>query len=141
MLKLSGRHWTAFYDLTIRERLEVGKDMRIGNSLFSLRLAKPSYGQLGEEFGVRYYFTLEDSVEDCPEFLIPMDVLQVLAEQNSLVLESIMPFNDFYTKYQEYSKYETLLHRMEVVGRDGSFLSEDEREIAELYLTFCFRKV
>lgn len=115
--------------------------MRIGNSLFDLRLAESSYGRLDEDFGVRYYFTLEDSVEDCPEFLIPMDVLQSLAERNNLVLESIIPLNEFYTKYHSHPKYETLLHRMEVVGRDGSFLSEEERQIAELYLTFCFRKV
>lgn len=79
-------------------------------------------------------------MDECPEYLIPMDELIRLGEKYGLVLETCRTFPEMYMRYREDREYEALLHRMDVVSSDGTFLSEEEREVAELYIAFCFRK-
>lgn len=117
----------------------------IGNSLYSITLdARHSISSLQDisasPYGKRFFFSLEGAIEECPEYLIPMTELIRIAAPHGLFLEKVLSFPDFYMYYREQGEYERLLHRMGVVGDDGSFLSEAEREVAELYLIFCFRK-
>ncbi len=120
----------------------------LSNSLFCLSFPPPPPGSgdgrahiLRDDFGVRYTFTLEDAVEACPEFLVPLAVLTRIAARHGLVVHEILPFADFYGKYSRVPKYERQLHRMHVVSPDGAFLTDEERAVAELYIVFCFRKV
>ncbi|PJF17063.1 hypothetical protein PSACC_03130 [Paramicrosporidium saccamoebae] len=120
----------------IRERLGDGDE--ISNSVYQLSIADKS--TLNQDFGAQIYFTLEDAVEKCPEFLIPMSKLKQLAHENGLVLERCMPFPEVYQRYCNDRDYGPLLRRMNVVGDRGEFLTDEERKVAELYLVFCFRK-
>lgn len=104
-----------------------------------------------EKFGQKYNFSLWGSLEDCPEFLIPLSLLEKVALSKGMRLEAALPFKEFFERYSQRPEYEFLLRKMRVVGPlqgevvDGKsdaneFLSKVEEEIAELYLAFCFRK-
>jgi mRNA (guanine-N7-)-methyltransferase len=120
----------------IRERL--GTSNEISNSVYRLSIADKS--TLHQDFGAQIHFSLEDAVEECPEFLIPMSKLTQLAQENGLVLERCMSFPEVYQRYCKDHDYGPLLRKMNVVGVRGEFLSDEERDVAELYLVFCFRK-
>lgn len=125
-----------------RERFRQSRDpMVISNPVYRIELARDSLERLhSQDYGVRYYFTLESAVEECPEYLIPMETLVPLARQHGLALEQVLSFPDAYMKYRQVPAFESLLHRMNVVGARDEFLSDEEREVAELYLIFCFRR-
>lgn len=115
--------------------------MVISNSVYRIELARKAREQLQtHDYGVRYYFSLESAVEECPEYLIPLETLVPLARQYGLILEQALSLPDAYMKYRQVPTFEALLHRMNVIGPRGEFLSDEEREVAELYLIFCFRK-
>lgn len=90
---------------------------------------------------MRYAFSLESAVDDCPEYLIPRGELLRLAGECGLQPVQIINFPEFYMKYRERPAYERLLSRMGVVGDRGEFLNEEEQEVAELYLVFAFKKI
>jgi mRNA (guanine-N7-)-methyltransferase len=125
----------------IRERLGESDGITIENSVFTLRLAEESRDHINDPYGVKYYFTLESAVEDCPEYLIPVEELTRLARKHGLEVVKIVSFPDFYMQYRREGEFEDMLHRMGVIGHDGNFLSEEERSVAELYLVFVFRKL
>lgn len=105
---------------------------------------------ISNSFGQKYNFSLWGALEDCPEFLIPLEMLEDIAKVSGLRLEAALPFKDFFERYSQRPEYEFLLRKMRVVGPLGNmgtdadpneFLSQVEEEIAELYLAFCFRKM
>lgn len=69
-----------------------------------------------------------------------MDILTGLAKSHNLQLQMCLSFPDFYMSRKDHPHYSNLLRYMNVLGRDGSFLSPEEQEVAELYVAFCFRK-
>lgn len=125
----------------IKERLS--KDHSFGNQFYNIHLDDSCLDRFNgnDPYGIKIFFTLEDAVEECPEYLIPISELDRLATTHNLRLEHATSFPDFYMKYRQYPEYERLLSRMGVVGHRGEFLSDEERAIAELYLVFCFRKL
>lgn len=117
------------------------KSTKIDNPVYRVQIADCSRdGCMEAVYGVRFYFTLESAVEECPEYLIPMPTLVEMAARHGLQVERTASFPDMYMRYRDSEPYSKLLWRMGVIGDDGGFLSEAEREVAELYLVFCFRK-
>lgn len=133
-------------DVIVDRLMQASDPSRIGNSVYSIAMDARHSAQSPQDilgsapYGKRFFFSLEGAVEECPEYLIPMAELVRIAAPHGLHLEKILSFPDFYMYYREEGEYERLLRRMGVVGEDGSFLSEEERQVAELYLVFCFRK-
>lgn len=117
---------------------------RMANDIFSLQFDIPPKDlHLDDEdiFGVRYVFHLEEAIDSCPEYLIPMSKLAALGKEVGLKLYYALPFGDFYTKYSGERHYHRLLSVMNVIDeRSGAFLSPAEQQVADLYLAFCFVK-
>ena len=82
-----------------------------GNQYFSIRFKNTKFTQ---PFGNIYEFYLEEAVgkkdpetgeiEYVEEWLIPLDELEKLLEQNGVVIETTMNFLEFYLKYREQYK-------------------------------------
>jgi len=127
----------------VSERLSA--KVKSANSVYSLRRFNddPSLSfPVGlSQYGSKYYFSLEEAVDNCPEYLVPMAELIRLAKSVDLELLMQRSFPEMYQHYCDVPEYNKLLHRMHVIGDDGSFLSDEEREVAELYLAFAFRKL
>lgn len=123
----------------IRRKFGAKEERKISNSIYSLRLDEgaeliPSYGQ-------RYFFALDEAIDDCPEYFIPFPMLECLAEEFGL--ESCMeePFQSFFLRFSEDPAHRDLLTRMNIIDRNDQLcLTPDEMEAAELYMAFAFRK-
>ena len=87
----------------------------------------------GHEFGSQYVFTLPDSVEKCPEFLVDTKVLRDLFAGHGVNLELVLPFPEFVDKYR--GSFPALHSRMGTPE-----LTPDEYEVVSLYNVLCFRK-
>ena len=78
-----------------------------------------------------------------PEWLTPIPVLESLAEEAGLELETAENFHEFYNKRRDASIYgaaHAALYNMKVLNRNGS-ISPDEWEVSRLYAALKFRKV
>eukprot|EP00850_Spirogloea_muscicola_P020402 SM000214S06796 [mRNA] locus=s214:112275:115008:- [translate_table: standard] len=89
-------------------------------------------------FGLEYNFHLEDAV-DCPEWLVPFDVLVSLAAEYGLHLRLRENFHDFIIRNSEVPDFGNLM--LKILGaRWSESISEDEWDAAHLYLVFAFSK-
>lgn len=116
-----------------------------GNQHFRVVFDQPLVGDGALEaaladhpFGRRYRFTLEDAVEDVPEYLVPKPVLVALAEAEGLTLVRWTNFVDFFG--DEMARNLELLKRMKVLQPPDFRLTEAEWEVAYLYSVFAFQK-
>ncbi|KAG8459146.1 hypothetical protein KFE25_002553 [Diacronema lutheri] len=89
-------------------------------------------------FGATYRFTLEDSVEDVPEWIVCKPVLVALAEAEGLKLVRWSNFHDFFE--EESGPQAELLRRMNVLPEPHHRQTEAEWEVAYLYTVFAFEK-
>lgn len=92
------------------------------------------------QYGIRYNFTLDQNVEDCPEYLVHFPMLEAVAQEYELELVLLKNFHDFYTEFNSdmYSEFQDLCGRMGV--QDGG-MSLDEWDAIYLYTAFAFKKV
>lgn len=103
-------------------------------------------------FGLQYTFTLVEGSDhaagvgdavNLPEWLTPLPVLESLAEEAGLVLESAENFHEFFANRRDpivYPMAHAALYNMKVLDRNGS-MSRDEWEISRLYVALKFRKI
>ncbi|KAJ1617754.1 guanine-N(7)-methyltransferase domain-containing protein [Pavlovales sp. CCMP2436] len=89
-------------------------------------------------FGVRYRFTLEDAVEDVPEYLIFKPVIERIAAEEGLKLVCWANFHDYFA--EQWSPQLELLKRMKVLPPPDHRMTEAEWEVAYLYTVFVFEK-
>ncbi|KAK4535645.1 hypothetical protein CDCA_CDCA05G1670 [Cyanidium caldarium] len=97
-------------------------------------------------YGIRYRFTLDENVEDCPEYLVHFPSLEVLArEEFGLELLLQMNFHEFFHTFalakDAPPTYRELLRVMRVFHPESHSLSSEEWDAAYLYTVFAFRKV
>ncbi|OSX74444.1 hypothetical protein BU14_0289s0023 [Porphyra umbilicalis] len=91
-------------------------------------------------YGIRYTFTLDTSVEDCPEYLVHFPSFEKLAVEYGLELLLLQNFHHFFKEYSASgSPYSDLLVRMRVLDETGT-MSADQWDAAYLYTVFAFRK-
>lgn len=95
----------------------------------------------GNAYGIRYLFTLDQNVEDCPEFLVHFPTFEQLALEYDLELLMQCNFHDFYKEFtaDNYDEYRNLFRNMKVVDETGT-MSPDEWDAIYLYTAFAFRK-
>ena len=107
----------------------------------------------GEElFGLEYTFTLVEGSDhgagvgdavNLPEWLNPIPVLQSLAAEAGLELESAENFHEFFSNRKDPSKCAIAhhaLYNMKVLDRNGS-IPPDNWDVSRLYCALKFRKV
>jgi len=131
--------------LVKRWRNEPQNHHSFGNSLFQVRFKPETPEQLQKKldpkkpFGVKYFFNLDDAIDQCPEFLLHMPTFVRLAKEYGLSLVLEMDFHEFFVYEHDKSKQKDLLQRMRVLNEQHTIPLE-EWEIASLYLVFVFRK-
>jgi mRNA (guanine-N7-)-methyltransferase len=94
----------------------------------------------GAQYGIRYAFTLDSNVEDCPEYLVHFPALEELAREYELELVLLSNFHSFFTEFNsdKYAEFRELCGRMGVLDGD---MSLDEWDAVYLYTAFAFKKI
>ncbi|KAL1529363.1 hypothetical protein AB1Y20_000315 [Prymnesium parvum] len=121
-------------------RLREAKELKYGNSIYSVQFDERHASKrfpTNEPFGVSYNFYLNESVENCAEYLVPLPVLSRLAASHGLELVEYCNFTDFFSR--EWKQNLDLLERMSVLPNDDS-ISEQEWEVSHAYMVVAFRK-
>ncbi|KAJ4975985.1 hypothetical protein NE237_001091 [Protea cynaroides] len=129
----------------IIKKLREVEGLAFGNSVYWIRFDE-EYSQkkfkASSPFGIKYKFHLEDAV-DCPEWVVPFHVFKSLAEEYDLELVFVKNSHEFVDEYLKKPEFAELMQRLGALGdgnQDLSTLSEDEWEVAYLYLAFVLRK-
>jgi len=102
-------------------RLRQSSGLSFGNDIYKITFDSKDSFPL---FGCRYNFYLE-GVVNCPEFLVNIDVLNILAQEQGLELVSMSTFSDFYDRYK----------------KQPFKLSKEEWEVLTLYVVIIYRKM
>ncbi|KAF3491321.1 mRNA cap methyltransferase [Arthroderma uncinatum] len=116
-----------------------------GNSIYRVRFPgkTPEDGIFRPAFGWKYFYFMEEAVEEIPEYVVPWEAFRALTEDYNLELQYRKPFLDIWREEKDDPVLGPLSERMGVRSRnDGSMLvNDDELEAAGLYHAFCFYKV
>jgi mRNA (guanine-N7-)-methyltransferase len=114
-----------------------------GNKIYKIRFHDIPPKDFSVTFGHKYDFFLEDAVGNVPEYCMPFDAFESLAQEYGFELLSRKPFLEMFDEAIEFGDSEVthLCQVMGVVKEDGSFgIAGDEREAAGIYTTFAFEK-
>lgn len=129
----------------IIKKLREAEGLTFGNSVYWISFDE-EYAQkkfrTSSPFGIQYKFHLEDAV-DCPEWIVPFNVFKSLAEEYDLKLVSVKNSHAFVDEFLKMPEFTELMRRLGALGdgnQDRSTLSQDEWDVAYLYLTFVLQK-
>lgn len=106
----------------------------IGNKLYRIEFEKPNSFP---NYGAKYNFFLQDSVENVPEYIIHIPTLIALAKLYDMELVLKKNFHQMYDECRQDEM--NLMYNMVDFEEDGSF-PESNWEIARLYLAVVFQK-
>lgn len=105
--------------------------LEFGNQYYTVKFEDR---HLDRPFGVKYTFTLSDSVVQCPEYLVDTNVLTLLASDHGLTVEMISPFPEFaQTHWQQFSSVAAKMHVRK--------LDASETAVSSLYNVVVMRKL
>lgn len=112
-------------------RRRASGSLEFGNKYYTVKFED---ADLDRPFGVKYTFTLSDSVVQCPEYLVDMDGFARIATDHGLVVETVLPFAQFaHNNRQQFSSVAAKMHVRDLVA--------DEMEVSSLYNVVVMRKV
>ena len=115
-----------------------------GNTLYQIRFEKQEKEKEENNnnnkkrrrlFGEKYFFSLQDAIDDCPEYLVHPQTFITLAAEYNLDLVQHEPFHQFYAKHVDRAQFHSLLTRMRADN-----ISMEEWEAIGIYSVFAFRK-
>jgi mRNA (guanine-N7-)-methyltransferase len=115
-----------------------------GNTIYKVQFPgqTPKDGVFRPPFGWKYFYFLEEAVEEVPEFVVPWEAFRALAEDYNLELEYRKPFREVWDDYKDDPVLGPLSERMGVRNRDGKLsVNADEMDAASFYHCFSFYKV
>ncbi|KAF2279128.1 mRNA capping enzyme, large subunit [Westerdykella ornata] len=116
-----------------------------GNSIYRVKFPgkTPKDGIFRPPFGWKYFYFLEEAVEEVPEYVVPWEAFRALAEDYNLELQYRKPFREVWEEQKDDPILGPLSERMGVRDRvTGKLLTtEEELDAADFYHTFCFYKV
>lgn len=116
----------------------------VSSSIYNVKLDErfsSKHFTKGNPYGVRYFFTLDQNVEDCPEYLVHFPSFEKLALEYDLELMMLCNFHDFFKSFvcAEHAQFRDLFFNMNVVNESGT-MSAEEWDAIYLYTAFAFRK-
>jgi len=123
---------------------------RIVKRLFGVNVS--SEDEADSQFGLQYTFTLSEgddhaagfgSAVDLPEWLTPVPIIESIANEAGLRLDSNENFHEFYANRQnakDHPMAHNALYNMKVLNRSGS-ISKQEWDISRMYAAIKFTKV
>ncbi|KAF2837406.1 guanine-N(7)-methyltransferase [Patellaria atrata CBS 101060] len=122
-----------------------GEGFEWGNSIYRVKFPgkTPSDGIFRPPFGWKYFYFLEEAVEEVPEYVVPWEAFRALAEDYNLELQYRRPFNEVWNEEKDVPEMVRLSEVMNVRDRRTGELmvSPQEIEAASFYHAFCFYKV
>ncbi|KAJ7582930.1 mRNA capping enzyme-domain-containing protein [Mycena floridula] len=113
-------------------------DLSFGNAVYQIRFEdrknRPIYGH-------RYWFFLQDAVEDVPEYIVQWDNFVQLAAEYDLHVVYKEEFHQVFEEHQTHPDFGPLMVKMKVVDANGeSSMDEDQWEAANIYIAFALEK-
>ncbi|KAK7015033.1 mRNA cap guanine-N7 methyltransferase [Favolaschia claudopus] len=113
-------------------------DLTFGNDVYKIRFEKRRHKSM---FGHKYWFYLQDAVDDVPEYIVVWDNFVQMAAEYGLHLKFREEFHDVFSEHREHPEFGPLMVRMKVVDANGeSAMDEDQWEAANIYIAFAFEK-
>lgn len=113
-------------------------DLSFGNSVYKIRFEDRRSRRL---FGHRYYFWLQDAVDDVPEYIVCWDKFVELAAEYALYPIYKEEFHQIFAEHRDEEEFKSLMLRMKVVDANGeSAMDEEQWEAANIYIGFAFEK-
>ena len=116
-----------------------------GNSIYRVKFPgkTPADGAFRPPFGWKYFYFLEEAVEEVPEYVVPWEAFRALAEDYNLELQYRKPFGEVWDELKDDRELRPLSEKMGVRDRTtGRLLTkEEELDAADFYHAFCFYKV
>ncbi|KAG6813611.1 hypothetical protein H0H92_009228 [Tricholoma furcatifolium] len=106
------------------------KELSFGNTVYKIRFeerdSRPTFGH-------KYWFFLQDAVDDVPEYVVQWDNFVQLASEYDLYPVYKEEFHQVFTEHQEHQEFGPLMVRMKVVDPNGeSSMDEDQWEAATI---------
>lgn len=125
-------------------KLRAIDDIKIGTSVYKVQFDDAhvsKHFEKGNPYGIRYSFTLDQSVEDCPEYLVHFPSFVELAAEYDLEMVMHANFHDFFKEFtsDQYENYRRLIYTMNVVDEQGT-ISPDQWDAIYLYTAFAFKR-
>ncbi|CCM06030.1 uncharacterized protein FIBRA_08275 [Fibroporia radiculosa] len=112
--------------------------LSFGNSVYKIRFEERTHRA---PFGHRYWFFLQDAVDDVPEYVVQWDNFVEMAEEYGLHPVYKNEFHQIFEEHHTHHEFGQLLERMRVVDANGeSQMDEDQWEAANIYVGFAFEK-
>jgi mRNA (guanine-N7-)-methyltransferase len=119
--------------------------LKWGNDIYTVKFPgkTPEDGAFRPPFGWKYFYFLEEAVEEVPEYVVPWEAFRALAEDYNLELQYRKPFREVWDEQKDDRELGPLSERMGVRDRaTGRLLTtEQELDAADFYHAFCFYKV
>ncbi|KAF7304686.1 mRNA cap guanine-N7 methyltransferase [Mycena kentingensis (nom. inval.)] len=113
-------------------------ELSFGNGVYKIRFATRTHKSV---FGHKYWFYLQDAVDDVPEYIVHWENFVQLAAEFGLHPVYKEEFHDIFTEHQDHTEFGPLLTKMKVVDANGeSSMTEDQWEAANIYIAFAFEK-
>jgi len=113
-------------------------DLTFGNDVYKIRFEDRVHKPV---FGHKYWFYLQDAVENVPEYIVKWDEFVQLAAEYGLHPTYKEEFHDVFSENREHPEFGPLMVRMKVVDSNGeSSMDEDQWEAANIYIAFAFEK-
>ncbi|KAJ3773850.1 mRNA capping enzyme-domain-containing protein [Lentinula raphanica] len=114
------------------------QDLSFGNSIYNVRFESREHTGV---FGHKYWFFLQDAVEDVPEYLVHWDDFVSLAAEYHLHPLYKEEFHDVFSEHRDHPEFGPLMVRMRVVDNNGeTSMDEDQWDAANIYIAFAFEK-
>ncbi|KAJ6455783.1 mRNA capping enzyme-domain-containing protein [Mycena sanguinolenta] len=113
-------------------------DLAFGNEVYKIRFEDRKHTPL---FGHKYWFYLQDAVENVPEYVVKWDNFVQMAADYGLRPVYKEEFHDVFSENREHPEFGPLMVKMKVVDANGeSAMDEDQWEAANIYIAFAFEK-
>ncbi|KAI9297013.1 mRNA capping enzyme, large subunit [Neoconidiobolus thromboides FSU 785] len=126
----------------IVKKIKNSNNLEFGNKVYKIRFETKDLFTI---YGHKYYFELQDAIEDCPEYLVHFPTFEKLAREYGLKLIFKMDFHNIYKNFSNVNYYNELLYRMNVISEDTTSIAYDfdnnQWEACGIYLAVAFEKV
>ncbi|KAF7978103.1 hypothetical protein HWV62_1510 [Athelia sp. TMB] len=114
------------------------EELSFGNSVYKIRFDERKKRPV---FGHKYWFYLQDAVENVPEYIVRWENFVEMAKEYGLILKYKEEFHGIFEEHQDDPEFGDLMVRMNVVDTNGeSSMDEDQWEAANIYIAFAFEK-
>jgi mRNA (guanine-N7-)-methyltransferase len=116
------------------KQLDNSDCLRIGNALYNITFENRNV----TAFGFKYSFELNDAIDGCPEYIVPIKEFQRMAAIHGLTCVLYKPFHEFFS--DQWKEDFQLMERMGIFDENGT-IDQLQWDASGIYSVFAFKKV